>query len=91
MTNASFSGLQRKGSVWKTYEHAKKRGVELQRKKWVQVVFEYSIYLFLLCFVYFVLIGRPLWNGAVWWLYWVVENKFVFAGGFSITLGIALL
>ena len=91
MTNVSFNGLQRKGSVWKTYENAKKRGVELQRKKWVQVVFEYSIYVFLLCFIYFVLIGRPLWNGAVWWLYWVVENKFVFAGGFSITLGIALL
>jgi hypothetical protein len=91
MTNVSFNGLQRKGSVWKTYETAKKRGVELQRKKWVQIVFEYSIYLFLLCFIYFVLIGRPLWNGAVWWLYWVVENKFVFAGGFSITLGIALL
>ena len=91
MTNVSFSGLQRKGSIWKTYENAKKRGVELQRKKWVQIVFEYSIYLFLLCFIYFVLIGRPLWNGTVWWLYWVVENKFVFAGGFSITLGIALL
>ncbi|KAF1924533.1 glycosyltransferase family 2 protein [Didymella exigua CBS 183.55] len=90
MTNASFNGLQRKGSVWKTYEHAKKRGAELQREKWVQIAFEYSIYLLLLCFIYFVLIGRPLWNGAVWWLYWVVENKFVFAGGFSITLGIAL-
>lgn len=90
MTNPS-SGLQRKGSVWKTYENAKKRGVELQRKKWVQIVFEYGIYLLLLCFIYFVLIGRPLWYGAVWWLYWVVENKFVFAGGFSITLGIALL
>jgi hypothetical protein len=76
--------------VWKTYENAKKRGVELQRKQWVQVLFEYGIYLFLLCFIYFVLIGRPLWNGAVWWLYWVVENKFVFAGGFTITLGIAL-
>lgn len=91
MTNLSFNGLQRKGSIWKTYENAKKRGVELQRKEWVQVIFEYSIYLFLLCIIYFVLIGRPLWNGAVWWLYWVVENKFVFAGGFSITLGIALL
>lgn len=91
LTSVSVNGLQRKGSVWKTYETAKKRSVELQRKKWVQVVFEYSIYLLLLCFIYFVLIGRPLWNGAVWWLYWVVENKFVFAGGFSITLGIALL
>ncbi|UPX12899.1 uncharacterized protein EKO05_0003432 [Ascochyta rabiei] len=90
MTNASFNGLQRKGSVWKTYENAKKRGAELQREKWAQIVFEYGIYLFLLCFIYFVLIGQPLWMGAVWWLYWVVENKFVFTGGFAITLGIAL-
>jgi hypothetical protein len=37
------------------------------------------------------LIGVPLWNGAVWWLWWVVAHKFVIAGGFSITLGIALL
>lgn len=91
MTNVSFNGLQRKGSVWKTYENARKRGAELQRKKWVEIVFEYGFYLLLLCLIYFVLIGRPLWNGAVWWLYWVVENKFVFAGGFSITLGIAVL
>ncbi|KAH6633644.1 nucleotide-diphospho-sugar transferase [Boeremia exigua] len=83
-------GLQRKGSVWKTYENAKKRSAEMQREKWAQILFEYGIYLLLLCFIYFVLIGRPLWYGAVWWTYWVVENKFVFAGGFAITLGIAL-
>jgi len=61
----------------------------MQRQKWAQILFEWSIYVFLVCFIYFVLIGMPLWRGAVWWLYWVVENKFVFAGGFSITLGIA--
>lgn len=91
MTNKSVNGLTRSSSMRKTFEKAKVRGVELQRKKWVQVVFEYGIYLFLLCFIYFVLIGMPLWKGAVWWLYWVVANKFVIAGGFGITLGIALL
>jgi hypothetical protein len=74
-----------------TYEKAKQKGTELQRKKWVQITFEWTIYLILLLFVYFVLIGVPLWNGAVWWMYWVVETKFVIAGGFAITLGIALL
>jgi hypothetical protein len=91
LTNASFPALQRRGTVWSTYEKAKTRGVEMQRQKWAQVLFEWGIYVFLLCFVYFVLIGQPLWKGAVWWLYWVVENKFVFEGGFSITLGIAFL
>jgi hypothetical protein len=57
----------------------------------VQITFEYAIYAFLILFVYFVLIGVPLWNGAVWWLYWVVSTKFVIAGGFGIVLGIALL
>jgi hypothetical protein len=88
MTNASYF---RNSEMFGTYEKAKKKGTELQRKKWVQITFEYTIYLFLILFVYFVLVGRPLWNGAVWWLYWVVETKFVIAGGFAITLGIALL
>ncbi|KAF2634718.1 hypothetical protein P280DRAFT_463075 [Massarina eburnea CBS 473.64] len=89
VTNASYK-LARSATLQETFEKAKTRGVELQRKKWVQFTFEYGIYLFLLLFVYFVLVGIPLWRGAVWWLYWVVGNKFVFAGGFSITLGIAL-
>jgi hypothetical protein len=91
ITNASFPALQRNGTIRQTYEKAKTRGVEMQRQPWAQAMFEWGIYLFLVCFVYFVLIGMPLWKGAVWWMYWVVENKFVFAGGFSITLGIAFL
>jgi hypothetical protein len=54
-------------------------------------VFEYSIYLVIVAFVYFVLVGVPLWKGAVYWLWWVVAHKFVIAGGFGITLGIAFL
>jgi len=77
--------------MWQTYEKAKERSKELQRNKYVQFSFEYIIYAVLILFVYFVLIGVPLWNGAVWWLWWVVAHKFVIAGGFSITLGIALL
>ncbi|KAF2703258.1 glycosyltransferase family 2 protein, partial [Pleomassaria siparia CBS 279.74] len=80
----------RKSSIAATYEKAKTRGVQLQRNKWVQMGFPYAIYLFMLVFVYFVLIGVPLWNGSVWWLWWIVANKFVFSGGFAITLGIAL-
>ncbi|KAK3044503.1 hypothetical protein LTS18_001126, partial [Coniosporium uncinatum] len=73
------------------YEKAKVKGQNFQRKPWVQKVFEYGIYTILILFVYFVLVGRPLWNGAVWWLWWVVQNKFVISGGFSITVGLAAL
>ena len=88
MTNASYF---KRSEMFGTYEKAKQKGVDIQRKKWVQVTFEYTIYLIMVLFIYFVLIGIPLWNGAVWWLYWVVATKFVIAGGFGITLGIALL
>jgi hypothetical protein len=87
-TNVSHT---RRSSTWHIYEKAKERGVQLQRNKITQTAFEYGIYIVLILIVYFVLIGVPLWKGAVYWLWWVVANKFVFAGGFSITLGIALL
>ncbi|KAI0483928.1 nucleotide-diphospho-sugar transferase [Xylariaceae sp. FL0804] len=79
----------RRGSMAEVYEKAKLRGVELERKRWVQITFEYSFYLILLSFIYFVLVGLPLWKGAVWWLYWVVSTKFVIAGGWSIVFGVA--
>jgi hypothetical protein len=87
-TNASYI---RKSSTWQLYEQAKARSVKFQRHRTVQVAFEYGIYAILILIIYFVLIGVPLWNGAVYWLWWLVAHKFVIAGGFSITLGIALL
>jgi hypothetical protein len=83
--------LMRRSSLWNVYENAKMRGKYLQRKKWVQVVFEYAFYLILSSFVYFVLIGQPLWNGAVWWLYWLVDSQFTVAGTWSITIGLAIM
>jgi hypothetical protein len=87
-TNSSFV---RRNSIWQTYETAKKRGIELQRSRAFQLNFEYTIYAVIILFVYFVLIGVPLWKGTVYWLWWVVAHKFVIAGGFAITLGIAFL
>ena len=74
------ANVARRTSIVDVYEKAKVRGAELQRKRWVQILFEYSVYAILLAFIYFVLIGVPLWKGAVWWLYWVVDHKFVVAG-----------
>jgi hypothetical protein len=81
----------RRNSLLDVYDKAKIHGQNFQRKKWVQVTFEYTFYLLILCFIYFVLVGRPIWNGAVWYLYWVVNNKFTIAGTWSITIGLALL
>jgi hypothetical protein len=80
----------RRPTLVDAYERAKIRTVQLQRKPWVMKLFEYSVYLLLVCFVYFVLIGVPLWNGAVWWLWWVVDHKFVIDGGWAITIGLAI-
>ncbi|KAJ9618940.1 hypothetical protein H2203_008756 [Taxawa tesnikishii (nom. ined.)] len=80
----------RRSSLYDVYEKAKVRGVELQRKKWVQVLFEWTFYVILLAIIYFVLIGLPLWKGAVYWLYWVVDHKFVVAGTWSVTIAIAV-
>jgi hypothetical protein len=70
----------RRSSIYDVYEKAKQRGVELQRSKWVMRIFEYTFYLILVAFVYLVLIGLPLWKGAVYWLYWVFKHKFAVAG-----------
>nr|OQO25519.1 hypothetical protein B0A51_04723 [Rachicladosporium sp. CCFEE 5018] len=85
------SNMIRRSSLHDVYEKAKVRSLYLQRKRWVQIIFEWAIYGLLLAFVYFVLVGLPLWNGAVWWLYWVVSHKFVVAGTWSVTIGLALM
>lgn len=79
----------RRSSLADLYDKAKVRGEKLQRKKWVMIFFKYIFYLILVAFVYFVLIGVPLWKGAVYWLYWVFDHKFAIAGTWSITIGLA--
>lgn len=91
VTNGTIISLKRRDTLIAVYEKAKERGAKLQRKKWVQVVFEYSIYITLLCFIYFVLVGRPLWDGTISWIYWVVKFKLAFAGGWSIVFGVAFV
>lgn len=70
----------RRTSLYDIYERAKVRGVELQRKKWAMITFEYTFYLLLIAFIYFVLVGVPLWKGSVYWLWWVFGNKFTVPG-----------
>lgn len=78
----------RRTSVYHLYEKAKNRGKKIQRARGVQLLFEYSMYFLALVIVYFVFVGLPLWKGAVYWLYWVVNHKFVVKGTWSIVIGI---
>ncbi|KAL2787930.1 nucleotide-diphospho-sugar transferase [Aspergillus keveii] len=61
------------------------------RQGWVSLLVEYGTYTVFTCFIYFVLIGVPFWNGAVFWLYVLVKNKFVFQGGWSIVIILVIL
>ncbi|KAJ5933827.1 hypothetical protein N7454_006156 [Penicillium verhagenii] len=90
-SNGSINLGSSQSSMQDVYEKAKLRGVALQRKHWVRILFETTVYTLLVLFIYFVLVGMPLWRGAVWWLYWVIANKFVIAGGWAILIGLAFL
>lgn len=70
----------RRSSIYDVYEKARTRGIELQRSKFAMRLFEYTFYIILVTFVYFVLVGVPLWKGAVYWLYWVFKHKFAIPG-----------
>ena len=89
--SVAFTDRIRRSSLYDLYEVAKRRQKELRRSAWVQISFEYFMYLMILAIIYFVLVGLPLWKGAVYWLFWVVDHKFVIAGGWSITIGLAVL
>lgn len=74
-----------------TYQAAKKATVDLQRDKWVQVVFEYTIYTVLILMLYFVVVGMPLWKGAVYWLWYLMQYKMVIPGVIAIFFVFAVL
>lgn len=81
----------RKGSIYEVYEKAKLKGLKVRRERWAQLLFEYTFYLVLISFIYFLLIGMPLWDGAVRWLHYAVENSFKSLAGFLIVLGLAIV
>ncbi|GFF34151.1 initiation-specific alpha-1,6-mannosyltransferase [Aspergillus udagawae] len=78
----------RQGSVRSLYNRAALVKIKHQRRYWRRLLFEYAVYTVLVLFVYFVLIGVPLWKGAVWWLHWVMQKKTVFQGGWAIVIGL---
>ncbi|KAH3513327.1 hypothetical protein KXV55_001802 [Aspergillus fumigatus] len=78
----------RKGSVRSLYNRAALVKIKHQRRYWRRLLFEYAVYTVLVLFAYFVLVGVPLWKGAVWWLHWIMQKKTVFQGGWAIVIGL---
>ncbi|KAJ0413854.1 glycosyltransferase like family 2-domain-containing protein [Aspergillus carlsbadensis] len=85
------ASLHRQGSVNTTrslYDLARLVDIKHQRSFWSRVLIEYGIYTLFVAFIYFVLIGVPLWRGAVLWLYEIMRHKFVFQGGWAIVIAV---
>ncbi|KAI5209693.1 hypothetical protein E4T38_02375 [Aureobasidium subglaciale] len=79
----------RRSSMWDVYENAKKRQIEIRRKRWVQILFEYTFYAMILAVSYFLIIGVPLWKGAYWELYLAFKHKLNLTGSWSIVIAVA--
>jgi hypothetical protein len=80
----------RRSSMWDVYENAKKRQLEIRRKRWVQIVFEYTFYFMLVVLVYFLIIGQPLWKGTYLSLYLGFKYKLNLNGSWSIIIAVAV-
>lgn len=65
------SELFRRSSVHGMWEKAKAKQASLERSKWAMIAFEYTAYTWLAMFLYFVLVGRPLWKGLTWYMWYV--------------------
>ncbi|PYH96930.1 glycosyl transferase [Aspergillus ellipticus CBS 707.79] len=80
----------RDSSLWSLYNKADLVNIKHERRYWVQLLIEYGTYALYVAFVYFVLIGMPLWKGAIYWLYWMMQHKFVFQGGWAIVISLVI-
>ncbi|OJJ67142.1 hypothetical protein ASPBRDRAFT_136569 [Aspergillus brasiliensis CBS 101740] len=80
----------RDSSLGTLYNRAMLVNIKHERRYWVQLVIEYGAYTIYVAFVYFVLVGMPLWKGAVYWLYWLMRHKFALPGGWAIVISLAV-
>ncbi|KIV77448.1 hypothetical protein PV11_09242 [Exophiala sideris] len=71
------------------WHNLKTRASQKARSRPAQLLFEYSVYTFLLCFIYFLAVGRPLWKGAVWYMWYALKYVYTIEGGCAVFLGVA--
>lgn len=75
----------------KALEKVKEQVKVLERKRWAMLTFEYGVYLILFLFVWFAIIGMPMWKGTIYWVYYLLSHNSLVPGGWGVTLGIAML
>lgn len=80
-----------KSNIREMYEKAKIRQQQIKRSRMAQLIFRYTFYLLLAATIYLVLVGLPLWRGAVWYLYILFQKYMVLKAGLAITFGISFL
>ncbi|KAL3470341.1 glycosyltransferase like family 2-domain-containing protein [Aspergillus californicus] len=81
----------RDGSLPSFYNMANLVKIKHQRELWFSILVEYGTYTLMASFVYFGLIGLPLWKGGVYYLYWLIKHKFTLQGGWSVAVGALIL
>lgn len=81
----------RNSSHGSVYNMASLVNIKYRRKYWRRKVIEYGAYTFLASIIYFLLIGIPLWNGALYWLHWLMHTQFLSDGGWAIVVVMLIL
>ncbi|KAL8689507.1 MAG: hypothetical protein Q9224_004626, partial [Gallowayella concinna] len=80
-----------RSQIREMYTKAKARQKQMKRSRTAQGVFRYTFYLLVVACVYLVLIGLPLWRGAVWYMYILFQKYMVLKAGLTITFGLGFL
>ncbi|KAI1623000.1 hypothetical protein EDD37DRAFT_651188 [Exophiala viscosa] len=71
------------------WHNLKTRASHKARSRSCQLLFEYSVYTFIVCFIYLVAIGRPLWKGAVWYMWYALKYIYTIKAGCVVFIGVA--
>ncbi|KAL8990755.1 MAG: hypothetical protein Q9169_008046, partial [Polycauliona sp. 2 TL-2023] len=80
-----------KSNLRDMYDKANVKQKQIKRSKTAQLMFRYTFYLLFVAIIYLLLVGLPLWRGAVWYLYILFQKHMVLKGGLAITLGTSSL
>ncbi|KAL8981838.1 MAG: hypothetical protein Q9177_005452 [Variospora cf. flavescens] len=79
----------RRGNFREMYEKAKVKQATIRRSSRAQFVFKWTFYVLLTATIYLLLIGLPLWRGAVWYMYILFKKHLVLKAGMAITFGLS--
>ncbi|KAL8784790.1 MAG: hypothetical protein Q9213_003770 [Squamulea squamosa] len=81
----------RKSNIREMYGKAKIKQQQIKRSESGQLIFRYTFYTIIIAAGYLILVGMPLWRGAVLYLYILFQHYMVLKAGLAITFGIGFL